>query len=323
MRPYVLLVVIGILVAGLAALAVRKVAPPPASEQVVAAQTVKILIAQDTIPAGSFVRADSQLSWGEWPVEQAKSPPYIAEAGGVSAESFNGAVARRTIFAGEPITQSSVVKPGEGGFMSAVLGAGKRAVSIPVNATTGNAGFIFPGDAVDLILTHSIQRGESEGEGFASETFVEDVRVLAVDQMLDNPENKAVLAKTVTLEVAPQQAEAITVALEMGKISISLRSLAADGETPADSTISQPVELHSPYDGITTSDEVTRTVPPAPTAPGVDYFYPDNVDDTDGRHYTRDSDISKLIGGSDGTTRKVRVIRGKESSDLVFPQERK
>lgn len=315
MRPYVLLVVIGIIVAGLAVLAVRKVAPPPSTEQaVVAPKTVRVLIAQDTIPAGSFVRADSQLAWGDWPADQAKSPPYIAEEGGTAADSFNGAVARRTIFPGEPITQSSVVKPGEGGFMSAVLGAGKRAVSIPVNATTGNAGFIFPGDAVDLILTHSIQR--ESGEGFASETFVRDVRVLAVDQMLDNPENKAVLAKTVTLEVAPQQAEAINVALEMGKISLSLRSLAADDAN----AVAQPVELQD-ADGMTTSDDILPQTRPAPAA-SVDYFYPDSADGD--RDYTRDSDISKLVGeGSDGSTRKVRVIRGKESSDLVFPQERR
>lgn len=319
MRPYILLVVIGIIVAGLAVLAVRKVAPPPPSEQAAAVKTVRVLIAQDTIAAGSFVRADSQLSWGEWPADQAKSPPYIAESGGVTADSFNGAVARRTIFAGEPITQSSVVKPGEGGFMSAVLGAGKRAVSIPVNATTGNAGFIFPGDSVDLILTHAIQR--DNGETFASETFVQDVRVLAVDQMLDNPENKAVLAKTVTLEVVPQQAEAINVALEMGKISLSLRSLATDDAT-AVTTATQPVEIH---DGITTAEEILpETLKPAP-APGVDYFYPDEASDVDGRRpYTRDSDISKLVGsGSDANSRKVRVIRGKESTDLVFPQERK
>lgn len=316
MRPYVLLVVIGILVAGLAALAVRKVAPPPPAEQAAVVKTVRVLIAQDTIPAGSFVRADSQLSWGDWPADQAKSPPYIAETGGITADSFNGAVARRTIFAGEPITQSSVVKPGEGGFMSAVLGAGKRAVSIPVNATTGNAGFIFPGDSVDLILTHAIKRDDEEG--FASETFVQDVRVLAVDQMLDNPENKAVLAKTITLEVMPQQAEAINVALEMGKISLSLRSLATD---TASAPITQPVELH---DGITTSSDILPdTQANAQPAASVDYFYPDAGSD-DPRAYTRDSDISKLIGsGGDASSRKVRVIRGKESSDLVFPQERR
>jgi len=99
-----------------------------------------------------------------------------------------------------------------------------------VNATSGNAGFISPGDRVDLIITHRIKiqsGGEGRGqESVVSETFVRNVRVLAVDQMLDNPENKAILAKTVTVEVNDAQAEQIAVATEMGKISMALRSLA-------------------------------------------------------------------------------------------------
>lgn len=112
-------------------------------------------------------------------------------------------VARRAIQKGEPILKTVLVKSNEGGFMSAVLEPGKRAVSIAVDSTSGNAGFIFPGDKVDLILTHSVTNQSVQTR--ASETFVEDVRVLAVDQMLDNPENKAVLAKTVTLEVTPNR----------------------------------------------------------------------------------------------------------------------
>lgn len=302
MRPYVILVIIGVLIAGLAAMIVRNAAPPPAAEQQpVAVNTVKVLIAQDTIAAGSFVKADSQLAWGEWPAEQAKSLSYLLESVGVSPQSYNGAVARRTIFAGEPITQASLVKPGEGGFMSAVLTPGKRAVSIAVTATTGNAGFIFPGDAVDMILTHTIQ--QAEASHFASETFVEDVRVLAVDQMLDNPENKAILAKTVTLEVTPQQAEAITVAQEMGKISLSLRSLAT-----------QPAEQAKNTED---SSEVTTV------KRDVLYFYPDGEPKSE-RAYTRDRDISKLMGtGNENGVRKVRVIRGKSSTDLEFPMETK
>lgn len=318
MRPYVLLVVIGIIVAGLAAIAVRNAAPPPEVQQAAAARpTARILVAQENIAAGSFVR-DTQIAWGDWPVEQAKAP-YVVESSGTTAASFNGAVARRTILAGEPITASSMVKPGEGGFMSAVLTPGERAVSIPVNPTTGNAGFIFPGDLVDLILTHTIQRDNTST--FASETFVENVRVLAVDQMLDNPENKAVLAKTVTLEVSPKEAEAITVAMEMGKISLSLRSLAADNpQTPAEGT--QPVTL---------SDETPGAELPSPAAnaaasaksPGIDYFYPDESSAGEKRHYTRDSDISRLLGSSSGNSSRVRVIRGRESTDIDFPRSDK
>jgi len=127
-----------------------------------------------------------------------------------------------------------------------------RAVSVAVNATSGNAGFISPGDRVDLIVTHriKIQGGGETGaqESVVSETFVHNVRVLAVDQMLDNPENKAILAKTVTVEVNDTQAEQIAVATEMGKISMALRSLTTE------QIVGQPHESR------TTQDDVSKSL---------------------------------------------------------------
>lgn len=293
MRPYIILAIIGVIVAGLAALAVRSTVTPPEQQQETAAvATTQILIAKDTIPVGTFIQADRHLAWGEWPEDKVQSPPYIV-ADGTNIGDFSGAVARRTIFAGEPVADGAMVKPGEGGFMSAVLQPGKRAVSIPVNPTTGNAGFIFPGDSVDLILTHSVQG--AVGENFVSETFVENVRVLAVDQALDNPENKALLAKTVTLEVKPREAEAITVALEMGRISLTLRSLAADPEATDTASHSMPQDAE----------------------PGMEYFYPTGDISTE-REFTRDSDISRILGNNGNGPTRVRVIRGDESEELQF-----
>jgi len=102
-----------------------------------------------------------------------------------------------------------------------------RAISVPINATTGISGFVFPGDRIDLLLTHSI-RGDKATDAVrrASETVLSDIRVLAVDQRTDDAEGKAALAKTATLEVTPTQAEIIAVANEMGRLSLSLRSLA-------------------------------------------------------------------------------------------------
>lgn len=299
MRPYIILAIIGVIVAGLAALAVRStVTTPQQQAEAPAVATARILIAKETIPAGTFVQAEKHLAWGEWPADKVQSPPYIADD--TDMTTFNGAVARRTLFAGEPVSMGAMVKAGEGGFMSAVLQAGKRAVSVPVNATTGNAGFIFPGDNVDLILTHTIQG--LVGQSFASETFVENVRVLAVDQSLDNPENKALLANTVTLEVSPRQAEAINVALEMGQISLALRSLAADPEQ--DNTAHASTEqTEEEFEGI-----------------GLEHFYPEDSMSAP-RQFTRDSDISKLLGsGGDGAPARVRLIRGGETTELEFRQ---
>lgn len=259
----------------------------------------KVLVATTAIPAGTFIRAEAHLKWVDWP-EATLQPAYITQGSRV-AEEFNGSVTRRAVSAGEPITDSIVVKTSEGGFMSAVLSPGMRAVSIAVNATSGNAGFIFPGDKVDLIVTHAVPLGVENNTGqnaVVSETFVENVRILAVDQMLDNPENKAVLAKTVTLEVTPKQAEMVNVASDLGKISLSLRSLAVKKEDTA-----QPVKTENPD----LVDPFFLDIPPSDAQ-------------TTQENVTRASDVSKILGGHRGYNAQVNVIRGDKVEKLQFNQ---
>lgn len=185
----------------------------------------RILVANRDLTAGQFLDIAQDVTWQGVEPDTITSE-YIRE-GQASINSFAGAVIRRSLHAGDRVTSDALMKSGEGGFMSAVLEPGHRAVSVSVNATSGNAGFISPGDHVDMIVTRHLRSGGSNNdEEIISETFVEDVRVLAVDQSLDNPENKAILAKTVTLEVTSEQAEKVAVASELGKISLALRSLA-------------------------------------------------------------------------------------------------
>lgn len=144
----------------------------------------------------------------------------------MTIKEFVGAVVRANVMPGEPITDGRIVRPGDRGFLAAVLQPGTRAISVPINATTGISGFVFPGDKVDLLLTHSIKQPNSAAVRRATETVLSDIRVLAVDQRTDDIEGKPVVAKTATLEVTPKQAEVIAVASEMGRLSLSLRSLA-------------------------------------------------------------------------------------------------
>lgn len=242
----------------------------------------KILVASSQIAAGSFIHADKDLRWAEWPQSSITASYINPQTNHI--EDFNGAVARHDIAPGEPITSSAVVRASEGGFMSAVLTPGKRAVSIAVNSISGNAGFVFPGDHVDLILTHRIPSGV-----LASETFMHDVRVLAVDQMLNNPENKAVIAKTITLEVSPKQAEMINVAISIGAISVSLRSLAQNQEKdgkPADDTVVGP-------------------------------------DGKPSENYSTNLDVSHIMDEKSGEPAKVNVIHGNTSEQLNFQENRK
>ncbi len=185
----------------------------------------RILVAKRDVSAGKFVDSNADLDWAN-PTDDMADADVIRE--GISKKSeFNGGVLRRALKAGKPVAPDEITKAGDGGFLSAVLEPGMRAVAIAVTATTGAAGFIAPGDRVDLIVTHRIKTGRSEANGddtVVSETFVRDVRVVAVDQSLNTPENKAQLAKNVTVEVTESQAEQIAVAIEMGKISMALRS---------------------------------------------------------------------------------------------------
>ncbi|HZS81941.1 MAG TPA: Flp pilus assembly protein CpaB [Stellaceae bacterium] len=217
-------------------LAAREQAPPP----VVAAKPSKmVLVAKVDLPAGQFVRPEN-LRWQAWP-DDTIPDSYVVEGKG-KLEDYVGAVVRSGLTAGEPIAEGRVVRPGDRGFMAAVLTPGYRAVTVPVTPSSGIAGFVFPGDRVDVILTLTIEPqtgkdGQKEGvERRASETVLSDIRVLAVDQRADDQKHEVAVAKTATLEVTPKQAEIIAVISEMGKISLSLRSLAQDTLASAETT---------------------------------------------------------------------------------------
>jgi pilus assembly protein CpaB len=193
-----------------------------------------VLVARNAITRGQILKPQD-FSWQVWP-EGGVDRNYI-QAGTRPAEAFTGWVARDPFAPGEPISDAKIVSPGSRGFLAAALAPGMRAVSVPVTATSGISGFVFPGDQVDILITHTPATGNNnEAPHKASETVLRDVRVIAVDQKLDSKGNEALVAHTATLEVTPKQSEIIAVATEMGKLSLSLRSLAVAEETsPADS----------------------------------------------------------------------------------------
>jgi len=196
--------------------------------------TEKILVATRDAPAGTFLKPED-MEWLPWPEDGVVSA-YIQE-GELTVDDFKGAVVRTDLRAGQPFAESYVVYPGDRGFLAAVLEPGDRAVSVPVNATSGIAGFVFPGDRVDVLLTMKMQtQGSGEDQTrYLSETILKAIRVLAIDQASQNAEGKAELAKTATLEVTPKQAEAVAIALQMGSLSLSLNSLGHVGVARAGS----------------------------------------------------------------------------------------
>jgi pilus assembly protein CpaB len=200
--------------------AVQAVAAPAPKEQV-----HEVLVADADLPAGSFVKPQ-HLRWQRWPTDDV--PESYVLKGVRSDDEMIGAVVRRRIAIGEPLTDGAVVKPGDRGFLAAVLKPGMRAVSVPVTPTSSNSGLIFPGDRVDLILTQSLVENQKEGSvRRVSETVLSDIRIIAMGtETKDDPEaGKAnEKAKTATFEVTPAQAEKVALLTELGKLSLSLRS---------------------------------------------------------------------------------------------------
>lgn len=187
----------------------------------------KVLVANRQLPVGTIITADA-IGYQQWPEELVQDAYFIDGESDVS--KLIGTVVRFPITAGEPVTQGSLVAPGDRGFLAAALGPGMRAVTVPVSAKTGVAGFVFPGDRVDLVLTQTV-KGDS-GEGLkASETILRNLRVLATDQSTESSSDEqgrtVVRAfRTVTLEVTPKIAEKVAVAQTIGTLSLSLRSIA-------------------------------------------------------------------------------------------------
>jgi pilus assembly protein CpaB len=197
-----------------------------------------VLVARSGIQRGQILKPDD-LIWQIWP-EGALDKNYVL-LGTRTPESFAGSVARNPVGAGEPVTEAKIVAPGNRGFLAAVLRPGMRAISVPVTVTSGISGFIFPGDQVDLLITYLVPVTSSASSGGggsyehkASETVLHDVRVIAIDQRLETKAGEALIAHTATLEVTPKQSEIIALAGEIGKLSLSLRSLvSASAEAPA------------------------------------------------------------------------------------------
>jgi pilus assembly protein CpaB len=202
----------------------------PAPEEV-----YEVLVADTNLPAGTFVKPQ-HLRWQRWPTDDV--PETYVLKGARTEDVMVGAVVRRGIAEGFPITDGSVVKPGERGFLAAVLAPGMRAVSLPINATSSNSGLVFPGDRVDLILTQTLLAADGATTRRVSETVLRDIRIIAMGSELSDvagEDKNYEKAKTATFEVTPRVAEKVALLGELGKLSLSLRSLAHAEADPAPS----------------------------------------------------------------------------------------
>jgi pilus assembly protein CpaB len=189
----------------------------------------KVLVAKKALPVGTIIDA-SMVDYENWPKNSVQPSFFVQGSADSDPAKLLGTVVRYPVTAGQPITRGSLVGPEDRGFLAAALSPGMRAVTVPVTASSGLAGFVFPGDRVDLVLTEDVT-GSGDGTPLkVSETIVRNVRVLATDQRFTDKDEdgKPIIksASNVTLEVTPRIAEKVAVAQSIGKLSLSLRSIA-------------------------------------------------------------------------------------------------
>jgi pilus assembly protein CpaB len=205
----------------------------PAPAPVVQFPTVDVLIAKSDIGMGTAVSADS-FQWQAWPAATTGSNYIVKKDRPAAMEELSGAITRAPFTAGEPIRDAKLIKAnGAAGYMAAILPSGMRAVSTEISPETGAGGFILPNDRVDVILTKRPRESESKGgESSSSETILRNVRVLAIDQTVEEKDGqRVVVGKTATLELSPRQAESLALARQLGTLSLALRSLLDANQT--------------------------------------------------------------------------------------------
>ena len=304
----------------------------PAAEAAAQPTGPRVLVAKRALPAGTIITADA-LVYQPWPQELVQDAYFID--GEADMNKLMGTVVRYPVTAGEPVTQGSLVAPGDRGFLAAALGPGMRAVTVPVSATTGVAGFVFAGDRVDLVLTQEVASQSEEKPLKTAETVLRNLRVLATDQATEQTKDengKTVVTefRTVTLEVTPKIAEKIAVAQTIGTISLVLRSIAdnqseleraiasGDVQIPANATpeqeekilraaMARPIDKGTTF---TTGGDVSRfqrsTVPTKPTPARNQSQFDSNP---------AASSVPKAPSAPVYTGPSVRVTRGKETTE--------
>jgi pilus assembly protein CpaB len=204
-------------------------APPPVAQM----ETTDVLIAKSDIGMGTAI-STQDLQWQAWPSATTGDSYITKKDKPGAAEELAGAITRAPFTAGEPIREAKLIRAnGAAGYMAAILPSGMRAVSTEISPETGAGGFILPNDRVDVILSRRPKDADkkADAEPATSETILTNVRVLAIDQTVEEKNGqRVVVGKTATLEIAPRQAEKLTLARALGTLSLSLRSLLDAGK---------------------------------------------------------------------------------------------
>jgi pilus assembly protein CpaB len=184
-------------------------------------ETVRVLVAKTPLEYGATI-SPGNLRWVEWPKSAVPPGAFTSAEALLGEKGDQKRIVLRAIDPGEPLLDSKITKLGESPRMSMNLGAGKRAVSISIDAISGVSGFIGAGDRVDILLTRTQQ------DQLTSSVILQDIVVIAIDQNTNSERASAQVGRTVTVEVDTTQAQKLALAQQVGRLSLTLRGL---GET--------------------------------------------------------------------------------------------
>lgn len=192
-------------------------------------QLEEVLVAARDISLGTSLKPD-MVQWVKWP-KDGLSEGFIIKSNnpdGLNLED-DPAIVRSQFFNGEPIRENKLVRA-DNGYMSAILPTGQQAVATSISTATSAGGFILPNDRVDVIMTR--QADANQGGGILTETILENVRVLAIDQTIEEQDGEAVVVgSTATLQLDPKQVKILTVAQQLAdRLTLALRSLEDSGD---------------------------------------------------------------------------------------------
>ena len=272
------------------------VTPPPVKPP----ERRRVLTASRALPVGTLLKEDdlTELELAEHEIRRG----YVIADGPTAFDALRGHATRETVAAGAALTWSSVVGPGQRGFLAAVLKPGTRAVTIQLAAGARLAGLIDPGDRVDVILTAKLKLADGT-DSVLTRRILEDVRVVAVDRQLGSGADssqgsnkvKRTRISTATLEVSPAQADRLALGEHQGTLSLAVRSLATDARMARGEVVNLRQLLADP----TTGRRETHSEKSEPTAPV--------------------QPVSQPAEAASAIPKTVRIIRGSEHTQQTFP----
>lgn len=282
----------------------------------------EVLVATRALPIGTILDATA-LKFQPWPKELVDNAYFLKKE--TDLKALQGTVVRNPITAGQPVTQGALVKPGDRGFLAAALGPGMRAVTVPVQANAAVAGFVFPGDRIDLMLTQTVSGGGDGPPLKVSETVLRNLRVLATDQRTDNTvgdDGKSIVRtfSSITVEATPKLAEQLTVAQTLGSLSVSLRSIADNSAELEEAIASGSVSVPDGNDP-KAEKAMMMKVAASPTAGASTYATGADVSrfqrrSVPGKPAIIAPDGSVVPGTSDSKGATVRIARGNNVTEV-------